>query len=125
LAYCEAYQYIISGSYDHDVILWSPLVPVMLYKLRGHSLPIVSIRYVPDSPQLLTASMDGLIKVWDLRNLTCVQSITADVGEGSGGNNLNCVEVCPARKQFLCGSQRFLLYKQVETAGLVWLRSVW
>ena len=52
LAYCPSFQYILSGSYDHDVIIWSPHVPVMLYKLKGHSLPIVSIRYVADTPQV-------------------------------------------------------------------------
>lgn len=53
LAYCPSYEFVISGSNDHDVIIWSPHVPVMLYKLKGHSMPIVGLRYVPDTPQVL------------------------------------------------------------------------
>lgn len=66
--------------------------------------------------QMVSASVDGQVKVWDLRTLSCVQTIDDDIGVIGGGNALNCIEVVPSHKQLLCGSQRLHVYEQVRDA---------
>ena len=44
LAYVPDYNFLLSASYDHEAIIWSPLVPSMLYKLKGHTAPLVGVR---------------------------------------------------------------------------------
>ena len=52
LAYVPEYKYLLSASFDHDAIVWSPLVGSMVYKLKGHATPLVGVKHVPDSPEV-------------------------------------------------------------------------
>lgn len=41
----------------------------------AHRHPLCRVQFVPNSPQLLSFDLSGLVKVWDLRNRQCVQTI--------------------------------------------------
>ena len=96
-------------------------LPVHVYLLlrRGSSLLIFKACFSRTAivcdlvAQLVSASVDGQVRVWDLRSMRCVQVIQDDIGVGGGGNALNAIELCPSRQQLYCASQRLHVYEQV------------
>lgn len=63
LAYSPDFRFLISSGFDHEALVWSPFVPSLLYKLKGHSTPLLGVRAVPNKPEVITASVDGQFKV--------------------------------------------------------------
>ncbi|CAM9908357.1 unnamed protein product, partial [Choristocarpus tenellus] len=86
LSYSADYRCLVSAGFDHEAYVWSPFVNSLLYKLKGHSSSLVGCQAVENSPELVTADSGGVIKVWDLRNFHCVQTIQAEVDEDSSRN---------------------------------------
>jgi hypothetical protein len=165
------YKFLLSASFDHNAIIWSPLVGTMVYKLKGHATPLVGVKHIPDSPevcccsfchgalslpvnvsahvypsveqlvmyhhswmlfanddsvvpvawacvvgvccQVITASVDGQVMVWDLRMLRCVQTFNDSSSVGLDGG-MNCFETCPSRKQIVCAGKSLSVYRQVR-----------
>ena len=44
-----------------------------IYSIKEHSYQIVSLCSVPHSNQLISADSAGYVKVWEIRNFSCVQ----------------------------------------------------
>jgi len=80
LAYNQDYRMLISAGFDHDAFIWSPFVPTLLFKLKGHSGSLVGVESVPGTPEVITADSNGYFKLWDLRNFQCVQTWTDEAG---------------------------------------------
>eukprot|EP01083_Nonionella_stella_P103448 295393_1 len=79
LAFNQHYHSLFSGGFEHDVLVWDPYCALNICKLQGHFHPIVGICSSEDSPELVTADASGIVKIWDIRNFGCVQTIsTAD-----------------------------------------------
>ena len=55
--------------------MWDPLGGVVTARLFGHTSPLVAVRLGARSPQLVSASVDGVVKVWDLLTSSCEQTI--------------------------------------------------
>ncbi len=43
--------------------------------LKGHSLPIIDMQFADDRSNLITSSLDGMIKVWNLTSMRCTWTI--------------------------------------------------
>jgi len=56
--------YVISGSEDNCVYIWSLVESRIVHTLKGHTKVVTSVAYHPKETCLLTASTDGTIKVW-------------------------------------------------------------
>ena len=64
--FVSEYQFV-SGSADCSVGYWDMRFPSKaLNFLQGHSKPIRSLDYLPDTSTLITSSQDGLIRFWHL-----------------------------------------------------------
>lgn len=57
---------VISGSYDHNLMIWDIAKMKCLYVLTGHTDRIYSTIYDHKRNRCISASMDMTIKVWDL-----------------------------------------------------------
>jgi hypothetical protein len=42
---------------------------------QGHAHPLVGIQSVPNSPELITADVSGMFRLWDVRMFQCVQAM--------------------------------------------------
>jgi WD40 repeat protein len=60
MAYHEQRRLLISSGFDHEALVWSPFTPTVLYKLKGHTSPLVGVNVVPNSNQVVTADTEGL-----------------------------------------------------------------
>jgi WD40 repeat protein len=56
---------IASGSGDTNVRLWSSASGSFLRTLRGHILGVSAVRFIRESPWLISAGLDGTFRVWD------------------------------------------------------------
>ena len=76
---------LASGSSDGSVVLWDIVAETGLFRLLGHRGGITDIHFVSleqDSLDLLiTTSLDGFVKVWDLKGQCCIQTIPTHKGE--------------------------------------------
>ena len=87
---------LASGSNDGSVVLWDIVAETGLFRLLGHRGGITDLNFVSvGSPTmssttsgsssmmdlLVSSSLDGLVKVWDLQGQCCIQTIATHMGE--------------------------------------------
>ncbi|SCU97987.1 LAMI_0F12420g1_1 [Lachancea mirantina] len=60
---------VISGSYDHNLMIWDIAQMKCLYVLTGHTDRIYCTVYDHERKRCISASMDWTIRVWDLENI--------------------------------------------------------
>ena len=81
---------LASGGSDGSVVLWDVVAEVGIFRLLGHRGGITDLAFVSISDNslssskvdaLITSSLDGLIKVWDLNAQCCTQTIASQRGE--------------------------------------------
>lgn len=57
---------IASGGADRTIHLWDPATGKEQGTLTGHNTAVTHIAITPDATRLISCSMEGVIKVWDL-----------------------------------------------------------
>ena len=67
---------IISGSSDSIIILWDLKNKKNNKKLLGHKGPIINFCYNDNQNILVSCSLDNIIKIWNMEELTCIGNIT-------------------------------------------------
>jgi U3 small nucleolar RNA-associated protein 12 len=71
---------LASGGSNGAVVIWDVVAETGLFRLIGHNGPITSLAFWKER-HLLSTSLDGLVKVWDLEGQCCTQTI-ANGGDG-------------------------------------------
>jgi WD40 repeat protein len=70
-----------SGSHDKTIKLWDATKPQKaLNVLTGNKQGIWCLNYSHDGKKLVSASSDGLCKIWDVKSGKCAQELTAHAG---------------------------------------------
>ncbi len=101
--YCALYdfssRYIVTGSDDHHIKVWSAATGYLCHTLRGHDRDINEIVSVPGRRIIVSASRDSTIRVWDIvtgENLYVLRG---------GSKEVNVVQFspCPDRPYLLAG----------------------
>ncbi|ESO83976.1 hypothetical protein LOTGIDRAFT_108617 [Lottia gigantea] len=67
---------LVTGSMDHYIRVWNPYVtskPTAI--LSGHSTGVIGVVIHESFAQVFSYSKDAVIKVWDVKEQTCVQTI--------------------------------------------------
>ncbi|KAL3658142.1 hypothetical protein V7S43_016774 [Phytophthora oleae] len=78
LTYSPEYRFLVSAGFDFDALVWNPYVDQLILRLHGHNNSLCGVEIIPDTPQIITADVDGVFKVWDIRNFACMQTFTAE-----------------------------------------------
>lgn len=78
LAYSPEYRFLVSAGFDFDALVWNPYVDQLILRLHGHNNSLCGVEIIPDTPQIITADVDGVFKVWDIRNFACMQTFSAE-----------------------------------------------
>jgi WD40 repeat protein len=55
---------------------WTPYVPRPTWTLEGHADAIIELCFNESRSQLISVAGDKTVKVWDVRKLQCVQTLT-------------------------------------------------
>lgn len=78
LAFNQEYRLLFSAGFDHDIYVWNPYIDSVAFTIEGHNSSLVGVKVIPDSPQVISADIDGWVKVWDIRTLSCVQTFNLE-----------------------------------------------
>lgn len=108
-------QCLLSAGLDHEAFIWNTYVKDKIFMLRGHNHPLVGVKCLPDTPQIITADIAGMVKVWDVRNFLCTQTFNVPVEELSSfcltySRNYNQ----PMKKRIVCASKKMLFFEYDE-----------
>lgn len=118
LAWCDwsqMNQCLLSAGLDHEAFVWNTYVKDKIFLLRGHNHPLVGVKCLPDTPQIITADTSGMVKVWDVRNFLCVQTFNAPLDElaafsltySSNGSQ-------SMKKRIICGGKKLSYFEYDE-----------
>eukprot|EP00760_Papus_ankaliazontas_P010596 PhM_4_TR14368/c0_g2_i1/m.41737 len=83
LSYCHNFNFLVSSGAERTPFTWTINVPNVrpipfIDTARPHLHPIVKVYCVPRSDQVLSMDKKGVVKIWDVRNYMCVQTIAMD-----------------------------------------------
>ncbi|WIA32779.1 hypothetical protein OEZ86_005963 [Tetradesmus obliquus] len=96
-AWSGMYKMAISGGADRLLVLWNPFSSRPLGQLAGHVAPLVAVAVNEREHQVISAAADKTIKVWDLRNQRCLQTLQ-DRATHSPEDTLTALAYSPSRK---------------------------
>ncbi|TMW63890.1 hypothetical protein Poli38472_014800 [Pythium oligandrum] len=115
LAYSSEYRFLVSAGFDFDVLVWNPYVDQLILRLHGHNNSLCGVEIIPDTPQIITADVDGVFKVWDIRNFACMQTFTA---EGMG--HVNKIVSVTSQKRIVAAGKKLIKfdYEKLENPKL-------
>ncbi|KAL0018315.1 hypothetical protein WJX77_008577 [Trebouxia sp. C0004] len=77
-AHSKAFSLCASGGLERDILLWQGSTNRQVGEMTGHAASISHIAIDNRRCQVVSMAADNVIKVWDLRNHRCIQTI-ADV----------------------------------------------
>ena len=82
MAFSINYQVILTAGYENSISIFS-IHPkyfdhTLVGKLTGHNSMVTAIQVVQNTPMVVSADDNGVIKIWDIRLLKCFQ--TVDIG---------------------------------------------
>ncbi|KAL3651768.1 Scytalone dehydratase [Castilleja foliolosa] len=65
---------VVSGSDDQSVLVWDKHTTQLLEELKGHEAEVSFVRAL-SGERVLTAALDGTLKMWDVRTDKCVATV--------------------------------------------------
>uniref|UniRef100_T1IXP0 WD repeat-containing protein on Y chromosome n=1 Tax=Strigamia maritima TaxID=126957 RepID=T1IXP0_STRMM len=112
--YSNQHNMIITGSIDRCLRIWNPYInkkPIVT--LSGHNAPVLHVIFIEEKYQAISISEDKCVKVWDLKEQSCIQTIYDRTMKW--GNN----RICAA---FHDSSHRLLLLGSIK---LISIERIW
>ncbi|CAG9334724.1 unnamed protein product [Blepharisma stoltei] len=110
LAFNSEYRLLFSSGFDHDIYVWNPYIDSAAFTIEGHSASLVGVKVLPNSPQIISADIDGYVKVWDIRNLSCVQTFNIEEKRSGERFSLNDFLYIPKLQRLIFGGKSLVFY---------------
>ena len=71
-------SYLVSGSSDHTLRLWSVSTGAPLRAFLGHAAPVSGCQASPDAALIVSVAEDGVLKVWRAHDGVCLMTVQVD-----------------------------------------------
>ena len=101
-------HFLLSAGLDHDVFIFNTFVREKIFTLKGHSHPLVGVKWVPGTYQIVTNDISGMVKIWDARTMQCTQTFNASAQE------INSFCVTYPTKRVILGAKNMIFYDYDE-----------
>eukprot|EP00439_Symbiodinium_sp_Y106_P039795 s4865_g4.t2 len=88
--WCDNYKFFASGGSDRQIIIWNPYTQKAMNYLQGHNAPVLDVLVNEKQHQIISMSVDKVVKVWDILNYQCIQTFT-DKTEYKPEDRLTCM----------------------------------
>jgi len=95
-------SYVLSGSLDHNAILWNIETAEAVHKFR-HAKSVVAVQLKPSHARLATASSDGNCKLWDMNTHSVVSTFESK-------NAYTCMQYFPDYNTLILGDAGGSIY---------------
>lgn len=99
---------LLSAGLDHDVFIFNTFVREKIFTLKGHSHPIVGVKWVEGTYQIVTCDISGMVKIWDARTMICKQTFNSPTPE------INSFCVTHPTKRIILGAKNMIFYDYDE-----------
>ena len=98
--------FLFTGLRNGDVLAFNFLKQQLLAPLKHHQKPVFDIKSVEHKQELLVASEDGTVSVWDIKDMKLLHTIKVS------DDTVRCVAVPPGEKQiaFGCRDNQIKIY---------------
>lgn len=117
--FCRRPSFLVTGGRDKIIRLWNPYVlSKPAGSLHGHNTGIVSLIVNHEESHLISLSEDKTIKIWNVRNLNCLQTLMDKVPHRPE-NIISAMFFDSINRQLITGSNKletWPLYKNTRHA---------
>jgi len=79
-----------------------------IYALKGHQHSLIGVKALEDSNQIITSDISATFKIWDSRNLSCVQTFHM------GTNDVQCFTITEPNHRIIGGFKKLIYYDYDE-----------
>ena len=110
-AFCRSYNFIASCGLERNVLLFNPFTGKSVGTLAGHSASVCDVIVNEADNQLISLSMDKVVKIWDIRSNKCMQTIT-DKTDYWPENRISAIAFNPQRKAIVTGATKLDSYQR-------------
>jgi WD40 repeat protein len=86
---------IVAGGFDTILHLWATTQSIQLTSVSAHTDVITSIQFTSDAQYVLTASLDGLARIWSLKGMVVLRTYLCKV------EPIMCALLLPSESAFL------------------------
>lgn len=69
---------LFSAGFDHKICIWNPYISTLIHKIEGHLSPILSLKTIENSHQLISMDSEGIVKITDTRRFHIIYSFAVD-----------------------------------------------
>jgi len=92
-AWCGHNKVLASCGLERDIILWSPYSERAVATLTGHLSAVRKVIVNDKNNQLISLGADNVVKVWDIRNQRCIQTLNdaRTMDKPTTANSLNII----------------------------------
>jgi WD40 repeat protein len=124
-AWLPVHKVIASCGLERHIVLWSPYSKRGVATLHGHASSVLKLTVNDQSGQLLSLSSDNTVKVWDIRNLRCVQTIplpSQDVAPGAQlrvapPSSVGCFQYVAKHRALVLASTKLHIFPLKQPSG--------
>eukprot|EP00831_Metopus_contortus_P050381 TRINITY_DN42370_c0_g1_i1.p1 TRINITY_DN42370_c0_g1~~TRINITY_DN42370_c0_g1_i1.p1 ORF type:complete len:381 (+),score=50.95 TRINITY_DN42370_c0_g1_i1:280-1422(+) len=106
LCYSDRYKILLSAGYEFDINIWNTMKTDPLDKLIGHESSIVGLTCPTGTFNGVSCDLKGVVKVWDLRDYTCTQTLYV-----TNALQLTGIISVPRHRKVLVSSRKFHIYE--------------
>jgi len=109
LAYDAPAHLLYSAGYERNAYVWNPFTNRVICSLSSPHT-IVSVESIPDSAQIVTADAGGVIKLWDTRTFSCVQTIYLENERGQRVSHLGSFTTMGRHRRLVSATDRIICH---------------
>ncbi|XP_077992887.1 cilia- and flagella-associated protein 337-like [Glandiceps talaboti] len=110
--YSKEWNVIVTGGMDRTVRFWNPYVTTKATAvMKGHNSAIMHITLNGNNGQIISVAKDKQIKVWDMRDQTCLQTV-AGRNVHMGPHLINTLCYNPRNGSLILGTNMLGLFER-------------
>ncbi|KAL4420053.1 hypothetical protein ABPG77_007492 [Micractinium sp. CCAP 211/92] len=111
-AHSPAFSLVASGGVERSVLLWQPKgnVNKPVGELPGHASGVAQLLVADEQSQVITLAEDHTVRVWDLRNHKCVQTIGRTDWLRPEDGKPSAMAYDTSRRRLVCASHRLVAW---------------
>lgn len=119
-AYSARHSCFVTGGIDRTVRLWNADSCGLIETLAGHKSSVVDVVVNDDLHQIISASADHVVKIWDVRTYKCLQTISTANSSGPTREELSALHYdAQSRTVVIAGAGSLAIWSVESTPGSV------